>query len=97
MWGFEQPEEESRGGNGVCLNVGQLGLAELQLCNLEMETALVTGGNDTPYAHPARGLSMEKGPLWSEVAELGQSRAGIVPPFIVTLGEVRKLQLAVVW
>lgn len=94
MWGFEQPGEESRGGNGVCLNVGQLGSAELQLCNPEIETALVTSGNDTPPPPPLlRGLSRTK----AEVTGLGQSRAGAVTPFLATLGELGKLQLAVVW
>lgn len=57
LWGFKQPGEESRGGNSVCLNVGQLSLAELQLYNPEMETALVTSGNDTPHTLPVPGLS----------------------------------------
>lgn len=48
-------------------------------------------------AYPVLGLSRVKGLLWSEVTGLGQSRAGIVPPFCVTLGELGKLQLAVVW
>lgn len=50
VWGLEQPWEESRG-----KNVGQLSLAELQLCHPEMETALVTSGNDIPSTHPALG------------------------------------------
>lgn len=66
--GLEQPGEESRGEN-----VGQLSLAELQLCHPEMETALVTSGNDIPSAHPAPGLSRTKGLLWSKGTGLGQS------------------------
>lgn len=56
--------KKSRGGNGVGWNVGQLELAELQLCNPEMETALVTSGNDTP-APPCSGLSGARAPPWT--------------------------------
>lgn len=66
--GLEQLGEKSRGEN-----VGQLSLAELQLCHLEMETALVTSGNDIPSTHPAPGLSRTKGLLWSRGTGLGQS------------------------
>lgn len=61
MWGFEHPGEEGRGGNDVCLNVGQLSLAELQLCNPEMETALVTSGNDTRLCLPCAGALQGEG------------------------------------
>lgn len=37
--------------------MGQLSLAELQLCHPEMETALVTSGIDIRSAHPVLGLS----------------------------------------
>lgn len=79
---------------GVCLNVGQLGLSELQLCNPEMEAAPVTSGNDTPSAYPAWGLSRVKGPLWSEVTGLGQSRAGIGPPLPCDPGGVGKVAIS---
>lgn len=40
----------------------QLGLAELQLCNPEMETVLVTSGNDTPLHPPCSGALQGEGP-----------------------------------
>lgn len=46
--------------------MGQLSLAELQLCHPEMETALVTSGNDIPSTHPALGLSRTRDLLWSK-------------------------------
>lgn len=81
VWGLEQPWEESRG-----KNVGQLSLAELQLCHPEMETALVTSGNDIPSTHPALAS-----PGQGTCSGAGTELSWWCSPFCVTSGEVEKL------
>lgn len=86
LWGLEQPQEESRG-----KNMGQLSLTELQLCHPEMETALVTSGNDIPSAHSALGLSRTKGPALEQRDWAGTELSWWCSPFLCDLrrsGEV---------
>lgn len=73
--------KKSRGGNGVGLNVGQLKLLEQQLCNPEMETALVTSGNDTPSATLLQGSPGTGSALDWDRAELA-----LFPPSLPPLG-----------
>lgn len=83
-------------GNGVCSNVGQLSLAELQPFQKWKQplSPVGTSGNDTRLHPPCSGAPGVKGPCWSEVIGLRRSRAGGVPWFCTTPG---KLELAGIW